>query len=335
MRDVDCAEAIELEPSTVRASRRPLVELTAILLALVVGVALRTRHLDTLPLWVDEAESSINALSILEHGVPTDTYLGLPIFENTNVWLWPDNPEYEFRDISYSERGLAVYHGWLPLYSIAASFAIHGITPDLPDGSRSPKHNLSDQKRRTRAARLPSVLFAAIFLLVVFTGATVMYGRDAGFAALVVAVIHPSHLFLSVQARYYSAQVTFTTACCVLLWLVIRKCEWKHVLGAGCCYVLLFHTHLLGFVTAAAMLVLSMPLIIRRHNDWMPKLLALAAVLLAGTVPWIVGTGLYSHQSRIPRAWPSLQMPADLLRFPLSISGTSFWAHWCFWLCSW
>ena len=58
-----------------------------------------------------------------------------------------------------------------------------------------------------------------------------------------------------------------------------------------------------------------MPLIIRRHNDWMPKLLALAAVLLAGTMPWIVGTGLYSHPSRIPRAWPSLQMPADLLRF--------------------
>jgi hypothetical protein len=297
-------------------NRQPLIGLVAVLLALVVGVALRTRHLDTRPLWVDEAESSINALSILEHGVPTDTYLGLPIFENTHVWMWPDNPEYEFRDISYSERGLAVYHGWLPLYSIAASFAVHGIKPDLPDGARAPKYSLSDQKRRTRAARLPAVLFGAMFLVVVFAGANVMYGRDAAFAAMFIAVIYPSHLIVSVQARYYSAQFTFTAACCVLLWLVVSKCEWKHVLLAGCCYVLLFHTHLLGFVTAAVMFCLSMPLIIRRHTDWMPRIATFLAVVLSGTLPWIVATDFHHHQSRIPRAWPLLQMPGDLLRFP-------------------
>ena len=57
---------------------------TAGLLALVVlGVALRVLSALSQPLWVDEAESAVNALTIHEHGLPVDRYLGLPIYENT------------------------------------------------------------------------------------------------------------------------------------------------------------------------------------------------------------------------------------------------------------
>jgi len=149
-------------------NRRKLAEMVVVLLIIVAGAAVRTLRLDALPFGVDEAESSINALTILQHGYPTDSYLGIPIYENTHVWFWPENPEYEFRDVSYSENHFAVYHGWLPLYAIAASFALHGIQPDQADGTRSTKHDLAEQKRRTRAARLPAVLFAAIFLVIVF-----------------------------------------------------------------------------------------------------------------------------------------------------------------------
>src|SRR5262249_10231380 len=97
---------------------------------LVAGVALRAWDLSLPLLWVDEAESSINALTILEHGVPTDRYLGLPIFENTLTDPWPESAEYEFHDSSYSREGYAVYHGWLPLYAIAAAFRVAGIRPD-------------------------------------------------------------------------------------------------------------------------------------------------------------------------------------------------------------
>ncbi len=41
-----------------------------------------------------------------------------------------------------------------------------------------------------------------------------------------------------------------------------------------------------------------------------------AAAVAAGTLPWIIVTGFYRHQSRIPRAWPFLQIPSDLLRYP-------------------
>ncbi|HYZ84410.1 MAG TPA: hypothetical protein VE621_08405 [Bryobacteraceae bacterium] len=296
---------------------RTLARLALIALVLVVGIAIRARHLDTRPLWVDEAESSINALTILEHGVPTDSYLGLPIYENTHVWFWPESEEYEFRDVSYSDKHLAVYHGWLPLYSIAASFALHGIKPDMRDASVSSKHDLTKQKRRTRAARLPSVVFAALFLIVVFIGGRVMYGRDAGWVALVVGSTFPTqHLEISNQARYYSAQMALTTACCVSLWMVIKSGRWRDILFMAACYVLLFHSHLLGFVGAATMLALSTPIVIRRHPDWFRKLTVFGILLLVGTVPWIIGTGFYRHQSRIPRAWPLLQFPRDLFRYP-------------------
>src|SRR5215469_8555476 len=101
-----------------------------VLLLIGVGVLLRIRNLSNSFLWSDEAESAINALTILEHGVPTDKYLGLPIFENTLTRPWADSREYEFKDTSYSDRGVAVYHGWLPLYTMAASFKIFGIAPD-------------------------------------------------------------------------------------------------------------------------------------------------------------------------------------------------------------
>ncbi len=312
---LDHQAGIHARPVLQPVSRR-LIKVIAFSVILIAAISLRIQNLDTLPMWVDEAESSINALTILEHGVPTDSYLGLPIFENTHVWEWPESAEYEFRDVSYSDKHLAVYHGWLPLYSIAASLAIHGVKPDVADGSRETKHTLDEQKWRTRAARLPAVIFGALFLVIVFVGARAMYGRDAGWAALIAGTIYPSHLVISDQARYYSLQVTLTTACCVMLWYVIQTCRWRHVLVAAVSYILLFHTHLLGFVTACIVFVLSVPVIVYRHSDYFRKLGAFGAIVLAGTMPWVLATGFYKHQSRIPRAWPLLHIPSDLLQYP-------------------
>src|SRR5688500_4700868 len=82
-----------------RATR--VFEIAFVAVVVVIGVALRAWNLHTPYLLIDEAESAINALSILEHGVPTDRYLGLPMFENTLTKPWPDSPEYEFKDTSY------------------------------------------------------------------------------------------------------------------------------------------------------------------------------------------------------------------------------------------
>ncbi len=291
-------------------------EIGVLILVVAGAVALRVSGLDAVPFWVDEAESSINALTILQHGYPTDSYLGLPIFENTLIQPWPGNPEYEFRDVSYSERGVAVYHGWLPLYAIAASFAISGVKPDHVDPVPSVKHDLKERKRLTTAARMPAVLFAAAFLIVVFVGARMMYGRDAAWTALILGSIHPYAIGQSRQARYYSAQLLWTTACCVLVWAMVRRGRWRHFILAGVAFVLLFHTHLLSFVTAAMVVALATPLILKAHKQALAKMAVFGTIVAAGTLPWLILTGFLTHQGRIPRAWPMLRLPSDLIAFP-------------------
>jgi hypothetical protein len=293
-----------------------LLEAGLVVCVVAAGLTIRLAYLDAQPFWVDEAESSINALTILEKGYPSDTYLGQPIYENTLVQPWPESAEYEFRDVSYSDRGFAVYHGWLPLYLIAGSFKLYGVQPDQPGPSRTVRHDLAERKRRTRAARLPGALFGAVFLCIAFAGGRILYGRDAAWAALLVGCIYPWHLFLSRQARYYSPQIALTTACCVLLWLLLRDCRWRHVWLSALVFVLLFHTHLLSFCVGAAVAALIAPLIVWRHPFAVRKLAALAGVIAIGTLPWVLVTGFLRHQERIPRAWSLLRLPADILRFP-------------------
>ena len=128
-------------------------------LLILLGMWMRLDAMTTKPLWVDEAESAINALSILECGVPKSTYLGLPIYENTLTEPWDDHCEYEFRDSSYSSSGVAVYHGWLPLYAIALSQRLFGIEPDQPLDPPRVLHTVDEIAKRTVVPRIPAVVF--------------------------------------------------------------------------------------------------------------------------------------------------------------------------------
>lgn len=62
--------------------RRSVLWLCALLAA---GTALRVKGLDPSPLWVDKAESSINALTILSEGLLLNHHLGTRTLENTLV----------------------------------------------------------------------------------------------------------------------------------------------------------------------------------------------------------------------------------------------------------
>ncbi|MFY8215704.1 MAG: hypothetical protein ACOVMP_03800 [Chthoniobacterales bacterium] len=106
-------------------------------------------------LWCDEAESSINALSIIGTGVPGWKYVDLPIFENTLTNPWDDSAEYEFRDSTYSNRGVVVYHGWLPIYAIAASQYLFGLRPDVSHDPPRVLHGPDQIDLRTLAPRVP------------------------------------------------------------------------------------------------------------------------------------------------------------------------------------
>jgi len=300
---------------------------TSIRIALVCGVllwalGLRIWRLDGVLFRVDEAESTINALTILERGYPANEYLGLPVFENTLTEPWPESAEYEFRDSSYSRRGFAIYHGWLPLYSIAASLATFGIEPDRPTPKPEVRHSSEEMARMTRAARAPAVLFGMILLALLFAMGGELHGPDAGWGAFLAAAFTPWVIDVARQARYYSLSALLSTACCLWLWKVYRRGRWRDFVLCALVLGLLFHTHVLAFVTGCAMFCLLAPFLIRRPG-FLARGATLVAIVLLLTLPWIWLTGFLEQAASIPKAWPLLELPTDLfafIRFRLAVS---------------
>jgi hypothetical protein len=296
--------------------RRWIVECIFVSVVIAAGVGLRLRYLDAGSFWVDEAESSINALTILQAGYPVDRYLGLPIFENTLIKPWPESPEYEFKDLSYSDRGLAIYHGWFPLYSIAASFRLNGVRPPTARIGEPLRPDVNEWKRQTRAARIPALVYGGIFLAICYIAGTVVYGTDAGVTALLAACILTRHIDASIQARYYSALITVSTLAVLMMWLMLTNGKLRSYVGGGFAFLLLFYTHLVTFAAACAALALLVPWLVRRPRS-VRNLIVFSLIVLGGAVPWIVGTGFVTQLGSIPPARSYLSFPADLLRYPV------------------
>jgi hypothetical protein len=294
------------------------------------GTFLRAWDLGSKPFWVDEAESSINALTILEHGLPGDHYLGLPIYENQLVRPWPESPEYEFQDSSYSPRGLAIYHGWLPLYLTAASFALAGIKPNQNVSALRVQHSPAEMHRRTVAGRVPAVLFGVLFLIAIFFAAREMYGPDAGWVALVAGTFFKPVVDFARQARYYSPTLTLSACAALMIWQMARRGRKRDFILGAVVFLLLFHTHFLAFLCASAAFGLTFPYFYRQPGV-AGKLALFAGIVAAGVVPWILLTGFTESVVDLPKA-RSLLSFADVRNFaqklglfPLLAASVLFW----------
>lgn len=291
--------------ATPARARWALWSLVTLLIAL--GGALRLRYLDEGALFIDEGESSINALTILQHGYPADEYLGLPLFENTLTDPWPEHPEYEFRDTSYSSRGMAIYHGWLPLYAIALSLRLHGIEPDEVESVPRIRHEPTSVQERIRAARLPSVAFALVFLLAIYLAGSAMYGPAAGLAALTLAAFAPKCIWIAQQARYYSAALALSTLGLWSLWRLLARPRLRDWALAGLVLALLFHTSSLAFAILCLTGLVLAPRILRQPGA-RAGLALVAAILACALVPWMLWSGYLQHAGRIPMARESLEL---------------------------
>ena len=254
------------------------------------GTMLRGCRVGEAPLWTDEAETAINALTILAEGVPAHQYLGQPIYENTLTEPWPEHPEYQFKDSSYSSRGLAIYHGWLPLYATALSFWLHGIEADPVPPSPPVPRTLVDLQRRTTAARAPGVVFGLIFLVAIFVAAREAYGADAGWAALAAGAVNTSAIALARQARYYSTTLAITALCALLLARMVKRGGRRDFALAGVMLALLFHTNLIALVGMATAFGCCAHLL-RPQPRIAEKLSWLGGIFVAGVLPWVVATG--------------------------------------------
>jgi len=285
-------------------------------LIILLGIFLRVDWMNRTALWCDEAESSINALTILERGLPGNEYLSLPVYENTLTERWEGNPEYEFRDSSYSPQGLAVYHGWLPLYSIAASQALFGLRADHPANPPRVVHGVEKIPLRTAAPRIPAIIFSALCLLVIFFLARDLGGTAAGFAALTLMAFNARTVDFGYQARYYSATLLLTAFAAWCLLRVVRRGRWRDFLLLGLAEALLFHTHQFSALVFAAVAAVTLPAVIR-HGRWFWKSLVggtLSALLI---FPWVWFSGFLSTASSVPKAHKLFDSLTDWLAYTL------------------
>ncbi len=287
----------------------------AFAVVLAIGLTLRVWRLGEPILWCDEAESCINALTILNHGVPVDHYLGLPIYENTLTDPWPESEEYEFRDSSYSKKGLAIYHGWLPLYSIAGSFKVFGIKPDTDSQALNPVHDQADMTRRTIAGRAPGVIFGMGFLLILFLAGKEMFGTDAGWAAMICAAVSVPMVNIARQARYYSLTAMLSAACCLMAWRMYSRGRYRDFVIAAIAYAAMFHTHILTFAIASAALAVLAPFMLRQRQIFR-KFAVFSVIVGSLTIPWLIGTGFLGAAQSVPKAIHTMSLPWDLLAWP-------------------
>jgi len=291
-----------------------LILAAAIILA---GTFLRVAWMRHSALWCDEAESSINALTILDRGFPFNEYLGIPIYENTLTEPWDGHPEYEFRDSSYSPQGLAVYHGWLPLYAIAASQAICGLRPDHSADPPAVQHGVEQISRRTIAPRLPSIAFAVLCMASIYFLAGELGGVAAGFAALTLMAFNAKTVDFGYEARYYSLTLLATVLVAWCLLRVARAGRWRDYLLLATSEAVLFHTHQLSAVVMAATAVVLVPRVLRQRY-WFFKGLAAAALSSALIFPWILVSGFLATASSVPKAFRLFDSPGDWLAYTLA-----------------
>jgi len=169
-------------------------------------------------------------------------------------------------------------------------------------------------QRRTLIARLPAVLFGLVFLLAVFFAGRVIYGRDAGWAALSAAAVSSSCINFSRQARYYSSTLALSALCCLLLYLMLRRGRWRDFLVGAVFFVLLFHTNILSFVVLCVTGALVVPFLLH-HTRILAKLLLFTGTVAAGTVPWAVLSGFMGSHADLPKA-RSLLSWSQILDYP-------------------
>lgn len=281
------------------------------------GLLLRIEGMNRTALWCDEAESSINALTILDRGLPLNEYLGIPIYENTLTEPWGGNPEYEFRDSSYSPQGLAVYHGWLPLYAIAASQALLGLQADRPVSPPRVLHGPEEIPLRTVAPRLPALVFSALCLILTFFLAAHLGGMTAGFAALTLMAFNAKTVDFGYQARYYSLTLLTTVFAAWCLLRVVRRGRWADFALLGLSAALLFHTHQFSAVVFAAVAALTLPAI-RTRPGWLWKSVCGGSLSALLVLPWIWFSGFLSTASSVPKAHKLFDSLADWLSYTVA-----------------
>jgi hypothetical protein len=253
-------------------------------------------------MWVDEAESSLNALTIVADGVPGDRFFGQPLYENTLVRPWPGNDEYEFRDLSYSDRGLAVYHAWIPLYAIAAAFRVAGVTPEQASQG-TPVRDTSAAALRywTAVPRVPAVIFGAMSVVAAWALARRVAGEPAAVALALAVATADVFVAAGRQARYYSALVAASTLCGLAIWNARHRDRLLDHVLAGAAVGVVFHVHSVSAVALSGLYAGAIVIGPRQPRLWL-RMAAAGSTGALLIIPWAAWSGLLDQTAVTPAA---------------------------------
>jgi hypothetical protein len=177
-------------------------------LALAVAAVLVFADLGDRYLWEDEAETALLARNVLRFGLPV-------------AWDGRDLISQEC-GVELNEHYVSRRHGWLPVYLVAASFAVFGAD--------------------TVAARLPAALLGWLTILSTFVLGRRVLGDDrwAALAAALLALSVPFLLHVR-QARYY-ALAMLATVWALVFFLDLLAGRRLAFLGLSASLAVLVHT---------------------------------------------------------------------------------------------
>lgn len=244
-------------------------------LLMIAGVALRIIASGDRLLWQDEAETTINSLQVVDHGYPSDTYKGKPIFENAS-YLPSDDPIYEYASTNYIGTRFERNKGWLTYYYQALFLKLFGFS--------------------TFIARLPFILLFCGSLLLLYKLAHHFFKSQA--AALTASALYAFNYYSIMyerQARYFSLLTLASLWCLYSIYRAITKGRTRDYVLSGVSLAVLFHVHLTAAISMSVFFIIA-------HWYWHRSLRAALnahtllsfALLAAAAIPWIIAVRFWT-----------------------------------------
>ena len=100
--------------------------------------------------------------------------------------------------------------------------------------------------------RLPSAVFGAAAIPIVFALGRTLFGRRAGWIAAGLLAVHPLHVFYSREARVYPLLLCLTMLTLLALWRALERDAWSAWARFGAALLAVCYSHFYGLFLAAA-----------------------------------------------------------------------------------
>jgi len=219
-------------------------------------------------LWSDEAETTINTMQVLDHGYPSDTYKGKPIYENAS-YIEIEDPKYALASTNYYGSIFERNKGWLTFYYQAAFIKIFGAN--------------------TITYRLPFILLFPFSLILLFLLTKKLFSQWAAILASLIYSLNYYAIFYEGQARYYSLTIFLSLFCLYFFYLTITKKNIKYYALSGLGLILLFYTHIVTFL-AMMFFLLAVHFLYHRNlkSLFTKKIIILILFQIIFSLPWII-----------------------------------------------